>query len=191
MGGQVVSRAVVVATGVTMAGEREVLGCAVGDSVDEEFWTDFLRSLRERGLGGVRLVISDHHLGLEKAIATVLLGTAWQRCRVHFMRNVLARVPKAHSEMVAAAIRTIFAQPDAEAVAEQFGRIATMLTGEFPEVAALLGDAREDLVAFSASRSSTGASCGRRTPWSGCTGRSSAVATWSGSSPTTPPSNAW
>ncbi len=148
--GQVVSRAVVVATGVTMAGEREVLGCAVGDSEDEVFWTEFLRSLRERGLGGVRLVISDHHLGLKKAIATVLLGTAWQRCRVHSMRNVLARVPKAHSEMVAAAIRTIFAQPDAEAVAEQFGRIATMLTGEFPEVAAILGDAREDLVAFSA-----------------------------------------
>lgn len=147
--GQVVSRAVVVATGVTMAGEREVLGCAVGDSEDEVFWSEFLRSLRERGLRGVRLVISDHHLGLKKAIAAVILGAAWQRCRVHFMRNVLAKVPRGHQEMVAAAIRTIFAQPDQAAVFEQFGRIGTMLTGEFGEVAAMLGGARDDLLAFS------------------------------------------
>jgi putative transposase len=120
VGGQVVSRAVVVATGVSMNGDREVLGCAVGDSEDEAFWTTFLRSLRERGLTGVRLVISDHHLGLTKAIAAVMLGSAWQRCRVHFMRNILARVPRANAEMVAAALRTIFAQPDSGAVAEQF-----------------------------------------------------------------------
>ena len=82
--------------------------------------TTFLRSLRERGLTGVRLVISDHHLGLTKAIAAVMLGSAWQRCRVHFMRNILARVPRANAEMVAAALRTIFAQPDSGAVAEQF-----------------------------------------------------------------------
>jgi transposase-like protein len=108
VGGQVVSRAVVVATGVGMNGDREVLGCAVGDSEDEAFWITFLRSVRERGLTGLRLVISDHHLGLKKAIATVMLGSAWQRCRVHFMRNILARVPRANAEMVAAAIRTIF-----------------------------------------------------------------------------------
>jgi putative transposase len=83
VGGQVVSRAVVVATGVSMRGDREVLGCAVGDSEDQAFWTTFLRSLRERGLTGVRLVISDHHLGLTKAIATVMLGAAWQRSSVH------------------------------------------------------------------------------------------------------------
>jgi len=105
VGGQVVSRAVVVATGVSMGGDREVLGCAVGDSDDQVFWTTFLRTLWERGLRGVRLVISDHHLGLKKAIATVMLGSAWQHCRVHFMRNVLARVARANAEMVAAAIR--------------------------------------------------------------------------------------
>ena len=88
---QVVSRAVVVATGVTMDGGREVLGVAVGDSEDGAFWTEFLRSLRARGLKGVRLVISDQHLGLKQAVDTVMVGSAWQRCRVHFMRNVLAR----------------------------------------------------------------------------------------------------
>ena len=79
VGGQVVSRAVVVATGVAMTGEREVLGCAVGDTEDESFWSEFLRSLRARGLHGVRLVISDHHLGLKAAIAKVFIGAAWQR----------------------------------------------------------------------------------------------------------------
>ncbi len=148
VGGQVVSRAVVVATGVSMGGDREVLGCAVGDSEDEAFWAEFLRSLRSRGLSGVRLVISDHHLGLKAAIASVLIGSAWQRCRVHFMRNVLARVPRANAEMVAAAIRTIFAQPDAGSVAEQFGRITTTLAPQFPDVVRMLTDARDDLCGF-------------------------------------------
>jgi putative transposase len=107
-----------------------------------------LRSLRERGLAGVRLAISDHHLGLTKAIATVMLGSAWQRCRVHFMRNILARVPRANAEMVAAAIRTIFAQPDNAAVADQFDWIVAMLEGQFADVASMLVDARDDLLAF-------------------------------------------
>jgi len=148
-GGAVTARAVVVATGVTQGGEREVLGLAVGDSEDGAFWTEFLRSLRARGLSGVRLVISDAHLGLKQAIATVMLGAAWQQCRVHFVRNVLARVPRGSAEMVAAAVRTVFAQPDAEAVAEQFERIAEMLGRQFPDVATMLRDAREDLLAFS------------------------------------------
>jgi len=147
--GQVVSRAVVVATGVAMTGEREVLGCAVGDTEDEAFWTEFLRSLRQRGLTGVRLVISDHHLGLKAAIAKVFIGAAWQRCRVHFMRNVLSKVTKANAEMVAAAIRTIFAQPDADAVTAQFERITATLDAQFPDVAAMLVTARHDLLAFS------------------------------------------
>jgi transposase-like protein len=147
---QVVSRAVVVATGVSMSGEREVLGCAVGDTEDEAFWTEFFRSLRSRGLTGVRLVISDHHLGLKNAIAKVFVGAGWQRCRVHFMRNVLAKVARANAEMVAAAIRTIFAQPDAASVHAQFDRIVATLEGQFAEVAAMLVDAREDLLAFSA-----------------------------------------
>jgi putative transposase len=150
VGGQVVSRAVVVATGVSMSGEREVLGCAVGDTEDEAFWVEFLRSLRARGLRGVRLVISDHHLGLKAAIAKVFIGAAWQRCRVHFMRNVLAKVPRGDAEMVAAAIRTIFAQPNAEAVAAQFERITATLESQFPDVTAMLVAAREDLLAFSA-----------------------------------------
>jgi putative transposase len=91
---QVVSRAVVIATGVTAVGDREVLGLAVGDSEDETFWTEFLRSLRRRGLAGVRLVISDAHEGLKAAARKTLQGASWQRCRVHFARNVLARVPK-------------------------------------------------------------------------------------------------
>jgi len=110
-GARVVSQAVVIATGVSADGRREVLGCQVGDSESEAFWGEFLRSLRERGLAGVQLVISDHHRGLMNAIDATMIGASWQRCRVHFMRNVLTRVPKGHSEMVAAAIRTIFAQP--------------------------------------------------------------------------------
>jgi putative transposase len=107
---RVVSRAVVIATGVTADGGREVLGCEVGDSEDGAFWTAFLRSLKARGLTGVQLVISDAHTGLKQAIAAVLAGACWQRCRVHFLRNALARVPKASAEMVAVTIRTSFAQ---------------------------------------------------------------------------------
>jgi transposase-like protein len=146
--GRVVSRAVVIATGVTATGDREVLGIDVGDSEDGAFWTAFLRGLRARGLGGVQLVISDHHLGLKTAIAAVFVGAGWQRCRVHFMRNVLARVPKASAEMVAAAIRTIFAQPDADHVRTQLDEVARMLEGQFPDVAEMLRDATEDLLAF-------------------------------------------
>ena len=95
-------------------------------------------------------MISDHHLGLKAAIAAVFIGAAWQRCRVHFMRNVLAKVPEASAEMVAAAIRTIFAQPDAAAVDAQLDGIVATLEPQFPDVAAMLTDAREDLLAFTA-----------------------------------------
>jgi putative transposase len=111
--GRVVSRAVVIATGVTADGGREVLGLDVGDSEDGAFWTAFLRSLKARGLAGVQLVVSDAHTGLTQAIGAVMAGACWQRCRVHFLKNVLARVPRGSAEMVAAAIRTIFAQPSA------------------------------------------------------------------------------
>ena len=145
---RVVSQAVVIATGVRADGWREVLGFAVGDSEDGAFWTAFLRSLKARGLGGVQLVISDAHTGLKQAISAVLLGAAWQRCRVHFLRNVLAQVPKGSSEMVAAAIRTIFAQPDAAHVREQLGVIAGMLGRQSSKVETMLRDAAEDLLAF-------------------------------------------
>jgi|tagenome__1003787_1003787.scaffolds.fasta_scaffold20735777_1 putative transposase len=146
--GRVVSRAVVIATGVSADGRREVLGCDVGDSENEVFWTDFLRSLRDRGLDGVQLVISDSHRGLTNAIDTVLAGAAWQRCRVHFMRNVLARVTKGQAEMVAAAIRTIFAQPTADTVREAVENVAATLERQFPAVATVLRDAREEITAF-------------------------------------------
>jgi putative transposase len=149
-GPHVVSKAVVIATGVRADGGREVLGLAVGDSEDGAFWTAFLRSLRSRGLGGVRLVVSDAHEGLKGAIAAVMIGAAWQRCRVHFMRNVLAKVPKGSAEMVAAAIRTIFAQPDREAVAEQLTSIADKLGRQFPAVEQMLTQAAPDITAFAA-----------------------------------------
>ncbi len=149
-GAHVVSKAIVVATGVAADGHREVLGLAVGNSEDKAFWTSFLRSLRARGLSGVRLVISDAHEGLKGAIAAVMLGTAWQRCRVHFLRNVLAKVPRGSAEMVAAAARTIFAQPDAAAVADQLDAIASKLGRQFPAVEAMLREAAVDLCAFAA-----------------------------------------
>jgi transposase-like protein len=147
-GPQVVSKAVVIATGVRADGHREVLGLAVGDSEDGAFWTAFLRGLRARGLGGVALVISDAHEGLKGAIGAVMIGAAWQRCRVHFMRNVLAKVPKGSAEMVAAAIRTIFAQPDRAAVAEQLDSIADKLGRQFPAVEQMLREAEGDICAF-------------------------------------------
>lgn len=149
-GPSVVSKAIVVATGVAASGEREVLGLAVGDSEDAAFWTGFLRSLRSRGLGGVRLVISDAHQGLTGAIGTVMLGAAWQRCRVHFLRNVLARIPKGSAQMVLAAIRTIFAQPDTASVRAQLDEVVDRLAPRFPVAASMLSAAREDLLAFTA-----------------------------------------
>jgi putative transposase len=145
---RVVSQAVVVATGVAADGHREVLGFDVGDSEDGAFWTAFLRSLKTRGLAGVQLVISDAHAGLQAAITSVLIGASWQRCRVHFLRNVLAQVPKGSAEMVAAAIRTIFAQPDAEHVREQLGTIAAMLGRQLPKVQVMLTEAADDILAF-------------------------------------------
>jgi len=147
--GRVVSRAVVVVTGVSANGNREVLGCDVGDSEDGVFWTAFLRSLRQRGLSGVRLVISDHHLGLKEAIEKVFIGASWQRCRVHFLRNALSPVPRAKTQMVAAALRTIFAQPDQAHIERQCDEVASTLRHSFPEVASLLIEARADLLAFS------------------------------------------
>jgi len=149
-GASVVSKAVVVATGVSAAGQREVLGCAVGDSEHGAFWTAFLRELRRRGLGGVRLVVSDAHEGLKGAISAVLLDAAWQRCRVHFLRNVLSHVPKGSAQMVAAVIRTIFAAPDPAGVAEQLAAVAERLEPRFPRVSAMLREAAPELTAFAA-----------------------------------------
>jgi putative transposase len=148
VGRRVVSQAVVIATGVSAEGKREVLGFDVGDSEDGAFWTAFLRGLKARGLGGVQLVIADAHLGLRQAVTAVLAGASVQRCRVHFLRSVLAQVPKGHGEMALAAIRTVFAQPDAEHVCEQFDVIAAMLGRQLPKVERLMTDAKDDLLAF-------------------------------------------
>ena len=148
--GQVVSRAVVVATGITAQGDREVLGLDIGDSEDETFWARFLRSLRKRGLAGVRLVISDAHAGLKAAIRKGFTGSSWQRCRVHYARNLLAMVPKAHQEMVAAAFRSIFALTDPAEVTARYREVADTLRARFPKAAASLDDARVDVLAFTA-----------------------------------------
>ena len=148
--GQVVSRAVVVATGITANGDREVLGVDIGDSEDETFWTRFCRGLRARGLSGVRLVISDAHAGLRAAITKCFSGASWQRCRVHFVRNLLATVPKAHAEFVAAAFRSIFALGTPDEVATRYAEVAKILADRFPKAAELLDDARTDVLAFTA-----------------------------------------
>jgi putative transposase len=147
---RVVSRAVVVATGVAADGRREVLDLDVGDTEDEVFWTQFLRRLRKRGLHGVVLVISDAHSGLVTSIRTTMAGVSWQRCRVHFMRNLLARVPRGHAEMVAATVRTIFAQPDPQATRDQLRLVADMLRDRHPAVSDLLLDAEADVTAYAA-----------------------------------------
>jgi putative transposase len=147
---QVISRAVIVAVGITANGQREVLGIEVGDSEDEAFWTAFLRRLRERGLSGVQLVISDAHAGLKKAIVRCCQGSSWQRCRVHFARNLLVKVPKGSQDMVAAALRSVFVQTEAQAVVQQWDQVTRMLSEKFPTAAALMEQAREDVLTFRA-----------------------------------------
>jgi transposase-like protein len=146
--GRVISQATVVAIGVTTEGERQVLGVDVGPSEERAFWTAFLRSLVKRGLTGVRLVISDAHEGLKQAIGTVLSGATWQRCRVHFMRNLLATVPQGAREAIAAIVRTIFAQPDHASALTQLRKVADGLRRRFPKAAGLLEEAAEDVLAY-------------------------------------------
>jgi transposase-like protein len=147
-GGQVSSMAVVVATGVTATGGREILGVDVGDSEDEVFWRGFLRTLRERGLTGIRLVISDQHAGLVAALGRQLQGVPHQRCRVHFARNLLALVPKSHKDMVASVFRTAFSQPDAAAVSQAWDQVRDQLAGTFPKIGPLMDDAKTEVLAF-------------------------------------------
>ena len=147
---QPASMATVVATGITSEGNREVLGCDVGDSESEGFWQQFLSSLRDRGLGGVQLVISDAHRGLTAAAGRWFQGAARQRCRVHFIRNLLAAVPRTHQHMAAAVFRTIFAQPDADAVAEAWDQVTDQLAAGFPKIGPLMDAARSEVLAFAA-----------------------------------------
>jgi putative transposase len=144
---RIVSVAVIIAVGVNTDGVREVLGISVGPSEAEPFWTDFLRSLSRRGLRGVKLVISDAHLGLKAAIAKVFKAT-WQRCRVHFVRNALAYAGKGQRQMVLALINTAFAQETAESARVQWDAVAEQLRKKFPKLATMLQDAKFDVLAF-------------------------------------------
>jgi transposase-like protein len=156
--GRVVSQALVVATGVSGDGRREILGMALGDAETTDFWTEFLRSLRERGLKvstdtdplGVALVTSDAHAGIKAAVKAILPGAGWQRCRVHFARNITQRLGSARSKPVNALISTIFAQTTTEAVTGQYRQVVESLRGSFPEIAAMLETAEPDLTGFAA-----------------------------------------
>ena len=145
---QVVSRAVVVAIGINVLGYREVLGIAVGDSEAEGFWRQFLGSLKERGLTGTRLVISDAHLGLTAAIRRMFQGSSWQRCRVHFLRNLLSHVPKAGQDMVAAAMKAVFVIQAPDQVRGHWQRVTEMLRKQFPAAVPVMDAARDDVLAF-------------------------------------------
>jgi putative transposase len=149
-GGRIASVACVHAVGVTADGRRESLGIDLFTGEDGAGWTAFLRGLTARGLGGVVLVTSDAHQGLVDAIGATLPGASWQRCRTHFMRNLLTRVPKSAQPFVATLVRSIFAQPEAEQVHEQHERVVAQLEERFPAAALLLEEAGPDILAFTA-----------------------------------------
>jgi putative transposase len=145
--GRIVSVAVIVAVGVNSDGRREVLGMDIGPSEAETFWTAFLRKLARRGLRGVKLVISDSHEGIKTAVSKVL-STTWQRCRVHFMRNILAHAGKQGRRVISAFIATAFAQDDAKAASQQWRHIADQIRPKVPKLAALLDEAETDVLAY-------------------------------------------
>jgi transposase-like protein len=134
--------------GVNEDGRRELLGLKVGDSETETFWAECISHLKVRGLAGVRLVVSDAHTGLTKAIRRQLQGCVWQRCRVHFARNLLQCVPKAHQGMVTAALRSVFAQETVAEIESRWDDLAASLADRFPKAAALMHEAKEDVLAF-------------------------------------------
>jgi putative transposase len=146
--GRVVHMAAVVAIGVRQDGSREVLGFNVGASETYEFWAEFLRQLVGRGLRGVRLVISDAHEELRRAISEILAGASWQRSRVHFMRNVLQKLPRHAQGPIAALVRTIFAQPDRAAAGRQLDQVCATLQRRFPQVAHMLQEAAEEVLTY-------------------------------------------
>lgn len=147
-GGRIVNKALVIAIGARDSGEREVLGFALGGSEEKAFWISFLRSLKSRGLEGVKLVISDAHEGLVGAIEEVLTGSSWQRCRVHFMRNVLAHIPKGDKSLVAAALRTVFAQSNRKAALGQQAEVIQALRSRWPKAADVVEAAGESVLAY-------------------------------------------
>jgi putative transposase len=145
--GGVRHKALVIAYGVHESGRREVIGLDVGEAETESFWREFLRGLRARGLDGVRLCVSDAHAGLKNAIAQVL-GCPWQRCTVHFLRDMLGHVTRAQQPLVSGAIRQIFTAASATEARERLGQVVDQLQAHAPKVAGLLEDAEADLLAF-------------------------------------------
>jgi putative transposase len=145
--GRIVSVAVIIAVGVNSDGRREVLGMDIGPSEAEPFWTEFLRKLARRGLRGIKLVVSDAHEGIKAAVAKVL-HASWQRCRVHFMRNVVAHAGRQGRRVVSAFIGTAFVQDDAAAASAQWRQVADQLRSKVPKLAALMDEAEADVLAF-------------------------------------------
>jgi putative transposase len=148
--GRVVNVHALIATGVNADGHREILGLDVASAEDGAGWLAFWRGLVARGLSGVQLVIADAHPGLVAAIGSALPGAAWQRCRSHYLRNLLTKVPKSAQPHVATQVRTIFDQADADAVHTQFDRVVTALADKYPDAAEHLDAARAELLAFTA-----------------------------------------
>ena len=149
-GGRTVNVHALIATGVNADGKREILGIEVASSEDGAGWLAFLRGLVARGLSGVQLATSDCHQGLRDAIAATLPGAAWQRCRTHYHRNLLTKVPKSAQPWVSTLVRTIFEQPDAASVRAQHTQVVTALEAKFPQAATHLDEARDDILAFTA-----------------------------------------
>jgi transposase-like protein len=149
-GGRIVSVAAIIAVAVNTDGRREIVGLHIGPSEAEPFWTSFLRSLVKRGLSGTRLVISDAHEGLKAAITRTMAGACWQRCRVHFMRNALAHVPRSQTTVVAAAIRQVFVQPDHAGATAAWRHVADQPRERWPKLGKLMDDAEADVLAYMA-----------------------------------------
>src|SRR5215211_2433826 len=188
-GGHVRSKALVVAYAVHQSGRREAIGIDLGEVETEAFWVEFLRGLRARGLQGVRLCVSDHHEGLKAAIARIL-GCPWQRCTVHFVRNMHGHCRRSERDLVSAAPREIFDAEGLEPARARLGEVLDRFRGPLPKLAQLLEGAEEDLLAFYRFPAAHGRSCARPTRSSGSTRRSAAAPTSSASSPTMLPRSA-
>jgi putative transposase len=147
-GGRIVSKAVMVAIGINEEGDREILGLSVAQSEMEMSWRSLMRSLVERGLRGVKLVMSDAHEGLRAALRAVFNGVSWQRCYVHFIRNVLAVVPKTAQGFVAAALRNVFQQTSLAQAQEAMGKVVSLLEEKYPNAALVVLDAEEDVLTY-------------------------------------------
>ncbi len=185
-GGRIVSVAAIIAVAVNTDGRREIVGLHIGPSEAETFWSSFLKSLARRGLGGIKLVISDAHEGLKAAIRRVF-GSAWQRCRVHWMRNALAYLPKTQQSMVAAALRQAFLQPDRAQASPMLRHVADQLRPKGPKLAAFIDDSETDGLSYLDFPSNTAANYTAPTRSSGSTRRSSGAPLSSASSPMRPP----